>query len=336
MMSVQKENKIQFGLSVPQGWRSGELPLNDEKNPVKQYEFSKTICTLSDDLDFDSIYAYDHLIPHYSDDIEKNIFECFTMLAALAAITKRIKIGQIVLCNSYRHPSLLAKMLSTLDIISNGRIELGIGAGWYKQEYNAYGFDFPSNISRIKQLDEALSIIKSMWTEKNANFEGKYYSIKGAICNPKPIQKPYPVIMVGGSGEKYLLKVVAKHADRYNLFFGSPKEMRRKISILKEFSKSMSGKRNYDDIQYSVVLPCIIGESEEKVNQIITQYKRKDKTIKQYLEYLVDGITIGTPDVVLKGINEYVKIGVTHFILHFIGLNEETLRLFNSKIIRKI
>ncbi|HEY0580323.1 MAG TPA: TIGR03560 family F420-dependent LLM class oxidoreductase [Candidatus Nitrosocosmicus sp.] len=335
MVSVRNKNKLQFGLSIPQGWRSGELPLNNENNPVKQYEFSKTICNLADDLNFDAVYAYDHLIPHYSDDIEKNIFECFTMLTALAAITKKIKIGQIVMCNSYRHPSLLAKMLSTLDIISKGRVELGIGAGWYEQEYHAYGYDFPSNVERIRQLDEALSVIRSLWTEKQAYFEGKYYSLKNAICNPKPLQKPCPVIMVGGSGEKYLLKVVAKHADRYNLFFGSPEKMRRKISILKEYTKSIVGSRNNNDIQYSVVLPCIIGDSEEKVNQILLQYKRKDKTMKQYLEYLVNGIAIGTTDIILKGINEYVKIGVTHFILHFIGLNEGSLRLFNSKIIKK-
>jgi len=120
----------------------------------------------ADTIGFDSIYAYDHFIPFYSDDRNKNIFECFTLLSSLAAITERIKIGQIVTCNSYRNPSLMAKVLSTLDIISNGRVELGIGAGWYEQEYTAYGFDFPSNVSRIKQLDESLSIIKAMWKEK--------------------------------------------------------------------------------------------------------------------------------------------------------------------------
>jgi alkanesulfonate monooxygenase SsuD/methylene tetrahydromethanopterin reductase-like flavin-dependent oxidoreductase (luciferase family) len=335
MVSAKDGNGLQFGLSIPQGWRGGDLPLEEENNPVKQYEFSKTIATLADNLDFNSIYAYDHLIPHHGDDMEKNIFECTTILTSTAAITKRIKIGQIVTCNSYRHPPLLAKMLSTLDVISNGRLELGIGAGWYEQEYMAYGYDFPSNVARIRQLDESLIIIKAMWTEPFSNFQGHYYTIKKAICNPKPIQKPYPTITVGGSGEKCLLKVVAKHADRYNLFFGSTKEMKRKISILKEYCKSGDIK-NRNDIQYSVVLPCIIRESEEEVNQILTQHKRKDKTMKQYKEYLVNGITIGTPDRILKGINEYMEIGVTHFILHFIGLDEVSLRLFNSKIIRQI
>jgi F420-dependent oxidoreductase-like protein len=334
-MLDNNNNNIKFGLTIPQGWRGGDLPLEEENNPIKQYEFSKSISTTADNSNFDSIYGYDHLIPHYKDDIEKNIFECFTLLSITAAITQRIKIGQVVLCNSYRNPSLLAKMLSTLDVISNGRIELGIGAGWYKEEYIAYGYDFASNLTRIKQLDESLKIIKAMWTEKQASFEGKYYTIKEAICNPKPIQKPHPLIMVGGSGEKYLLKVVAKHADRYNLFFGSSDEMKRKISILKEYCNSI-GRDYKEDIQYSVVLPCIIRESQEEVNKVLIQHKRKDKSVEQYIQYLVNGIAIGTPEKILQGIRTYVDIGVKHFVLHFIGLNDAVLRLFDSKVIRRI
>jgi alkanesulfonate monooxygenase SsuD/methylene tetrahydromethanopterin reductase-like flavin-dependent oxidoreductase (luciferase family) len=175
-----------------------------------------------------------------------------------------------------------------------------------------------------------------MWTEKKkASFEGKYYTIKNAICNPKPIQKPHPLIMVGGSGEKYLLKVVAKHADRYNLFFGSPDEMKRKIFLLKEHCNSI-GRDYKEDIQSSVVLPCMIGESQEEVNNALMQHKRKDKSVEQYIQYLVDGITIGTPEKILQGIRTYVDIGVRHFILHFIGLNDAVLRLFDSKVIRRI
>jgi F420-dependent oxidoreductase-like protein len=331
-------DNIKFGLAIPQGWRGGDFPLEEENDPVSQYEFSKSIATTADNLNFNSIYAYDHLIPHYKHDIQKNIFECFTLLSATAAITEKIKIGQIVVCNSYRNPSLLAKMLSTLDIISNGRVELGIGAGWYEQEYLAYGYDFPSDITRIMQLDESISIIKAMWTDNNnkhASFQGKYYRVKDAICNPKPIQKPYPPIMVGGSGERYLLKVVAKHADRYNLFFGSPNEMKGKISLLKEYCNSI-GRDYKKDIQYSVVLPCIIRESEDEVSKVLAQNKRNDKSIEQYTQYLVNGIAIGTPEKIMKGISKYVDIGVRHFILHFIGLNDATLRLFDSKVIRRI
>lgn len=324
---------LQFGLTIPQGWRGGDLPLEQENNPAKQYEFSKSIAMAADNLGFDSLYAYDHLIPHYKDAVEKNIFECFTLLSAIAATTDKIKIGQIVACNSYRNPALLAKMLSTLDVISNGRAELGIGAGWYEQEYIAYGFDFPSNVIRIKQLDESLNIIKAMWTKKRFSFEGNYFKVKDVICNPKPIQNPYPTIMVGGQGEKYMLKVVAKHADRYNLFFGSPQEMKRKISLLKEYCNSIG--RNHNEIQYSVVLPCILIESEEKVNQTLIEYKRKDKTIQEYIQYLVGGITVGTPEKIVKGLNEYVNIGVSHFVIHFIKLDEKILKEFKLKVISK-
>ena len=185
------------------------------------------------------------------------------------------------------------------------------------------------------QLDESISIIKTMWTEKYASFEGKYYKIKDAICNPKPIQKPYPLIMVGGSGEKYLLKVVAKHADRYNIFFGSPDEMKRKISLLKEYCISVG--RNYkEDIRYSVVLPCIIRESEDEINEVLAQNKRQDKTVQEYAQYLVEGVMIGTPEKVLQGFRKYLDIGVRHFVLHFIGLNNAVLRLFDSKVITRI
>ena len=175
-----------------------------------------------------------------------------------------------------------------------------------------------------------------MWTERYASFEGKYYKIKDVICNPKPIQKPYPLIMVGGSGEKYLLKVVAKHANRYNLFFGSPNEMKRKISILKEYCSSF-GRNHEEDIEYSVVLPCIIRESEDEIDDVLAQTKSKDKNVEQYSQYLVDGIMIGIHEKILQGIRKYLDIGVRHFILHFIGLNNDAvLRLFNSKVITKI
>lgn len=336
ILSKEKENnnKLLFGLTIPQGWRGGDLPLEEENDPIKQYEFSKSIAITADNLGFNMLYTYDHFIPHYKDDIEKNIFECFTLLSAIATITTKIKIGQIVLCNSYRNPALLSKMISTLDVISKGRTELGIGAGWYEDEYIAYGYNFPSNTTRIKQLDESLCIIKSMWTEKRTYFDGRYYKINNAICNPKPIQKPRPIIMIGGKGEKYLLKVVAKHADRYNLFFGSPDEMKRKISILKQYCNSIG--RDHNEIQYSVVLPCIIEESEEEIDQILTKYKRNDQTKEQLIQYLVDGITIGTPEKIIKGLDEYIDIGVNHFIIHFKELNDITLKLFYSKVISKI
>ena len=225
-------------------------------------------------------------------------------------------------------------MIATLDIISNGRAEVGLGAGWYQEEYLSYGYEFPSNVTRISQLDESLQIMKKMWKDDKTSFLGNYYKISNAICNPKPIQKPHPVIMIGGSGEQYLLKVVAKHADRYNLFFGSPEKMKRKISILKGCCKDIG--RDPEEIEYSIVLPCLIRESEDEIDRILIKHKRKDKSMKEYMEYLVDGVTIGTPEKIIRGLNEYVNEGVSHFIMHFLNLNVKSLELFQSQVIKKL
>jgi F420-dependent oxidoreductase-like protein len=331
---LQRKNKkdFEFGLTIPQGWRGGDLPLEEENDPIKQYEFSKKIALAAEETRFNSIYAYDHFIPHFRDDVEKNIFECFTLISSIASITHKIKIGQVVTCNSYRNPGLLSKMIATLDIISNGRAEVGLGAGWYQEEYLSYGYEFASHVTRISQLDESLQIMKKMWKENTTSFIGNYYKISNAICNPKPIQKPHPVIMIGGSGEKYLLKVVAKHADRYNLFFGSPEKMKRKISILKGYCKDIG--RDPEEIEYSIVLPCLIRESEDEIDRMLIKHKRKDKSMKEYLQYLVDGITIGTPEKIIKGLNEYVNEGVSHFIMHFLNLNVKSLELFQSQVIK--
>src|ERR671923_969947 len=169
-------SNLKFGFIIPQGWSYDFSLLNknrqendEEDSAVNQYKYSKDIAKVIDKhCSIDSIYTYDHFLPYYAPNNEKNFFECFTLLSAIAAITNRVKVGQLVTCNSYRNPALLAKMLSTLDVISNGRVELGIGAGWYEQEYIAYGYDFQSDISRIKQSDESLSIINAMWIAKEA------------------------------------------------------------------------------------------------------------------------------------------------------------------------
>ena len=168
-------------------------------------------------------------------------------------------------------------MIATLDAITNGRAELGIGAGWYEDEYVAYGYDFPANRIRIEQLDESISIIKQMWKRKYATYLGNHYSIRNAVCNPKPMQKPHPPIMVGGSGEKYLLKVVAKHADLYNLYFGTPEEMTRKINIVKEYCNDVG--RKFSEIEYSVVLPCLIREDQKRFRWTSKRGKRREKQL---------------------------------------------------------
>ncbi len=316
-------SKIAFGIVIPQGWRS-DLPLLPA---AEQFKYSRDIVIAAERYGFDSAYVYDHFIPHYRYPTKGNFFECFTLLSAVSSFTKKLRLGQIVTCNSYRNPALLAKMLSTLDVITKGRIELGIGAGWYEEEYNAYGYPYFPDVVRILQLEESIQIIKKLWTKEMANFRGKYYSINNAICFPKPIQKPHPPIMVGGSGEKYLLKVAAKHADRYNLYFGTPEEMNRKINILKDYNTQNR------KIEYSIVLPCMIVREDKDLKKIIKKIKKEKMTVEQFKKSVAGGLTVGTIDDIINGISKYVNIGVSHFIFHFLILDENVLKKF-SKVMK--
>ena len=317
-------SKIAFGIVIPQGWRN-DLPL---LSAAEQFKYSRDIVIAAERYGFDSAYAYDHFIPHYRYPAKGNFFECFTLLSAVSSFTKKLKLGQIVTCNSYRNPALLAKMVSTLDVITKGRIELGIGAGWYEEEYNAYGYPYFSDVVRILQLEESIQIIKKLWTKEMANFRGKYYSINNAICFPKPVQKPHPTIMVGGSGEKYLLKVVAKHADRYNLYFGTPQEMERKINILKDYNTQNR------KIEYSIVLPCLMVQEYEQMEKIIKKMGRQKLSVAEFKKSIAGGLTVGTLEDIMDGISQYVNIGVNHFIFHFLHLDNSVLKEF-SKVIKK-
>jgi F420-dependent oxidoreductase-like protein len=326
------KRELQFGFTLPQGWRWLDyIPGNTS---VIQYEFSKKMAQVADSLDYHSVYAYDHFIPYFKENLEVNFFECYVLLSAILAVTRRLRIGQTVTCNSYRNPALLAKMISTMDVISNGRTELGIGAGWYEKEFRSYGYDFPSNSDRIRQLDEALCIIRSLWTKGKTTFSGKFYSIEGAVCEPKPIQLPHPKIMVGGSGEKYLLRIVAKHANRYNQAFVSPEDLRRKNSILDDHCASVG--RDHKDIERSVLLRVLIRETEEELTTDINKWKAENESIEQFEKRIDTQLVIGAPDQVISKLDQYVAAGVTHFVIHFVGLNEHTLKLFDSKIIKRM
>ncbi|MEK6833951.1 MAG: TIGR03560 family F420-dependent LLM class oxidoreductase [Thermoproteota archaeon] len=318
---------IQVGLTLPQGWLD-EFPDN---NAYNQFLFSKSVALKAEQLGYDAGYVYDHFIPYYGDKRTLPFFEAYTLLSAIAAITTKLRIGQVVTCNSYRSPSLLAKMASTLDAISNGRLEFGIGAGWFEYEYNSYGYPFDSASARIEQLDESITIIKKMWQKEKSSFKGKHYSIKNAICRPNPIQNPHPPIMVGGSGQK-LIAVAAKHATRYNHPFGTPEILQSKIEMLKIQCKKI--KRNFNDIENSVLLRVLVGKDKDDIKQIITQLKKKNESISEFIMRSKDSIALGTPDEVIEYLQKYVNIGISYFIVNFIGLSNtlEMLSLFSKKV----
>lgn len=318
---------IQVGLTLPQGWLD-EFPDN---NAYNQFLFSKSVALKAEQLGYDAGYVYDHFIPYYGDKRTLPFFEAYTLLSAIASITTKLRVGQVVTCNSYRSPSLLAKMSSTLDAISNGRLEFGIGAGWFEHEYNSYGYQFDSASTRIEQLDESLIIIKKMWQKEKSSFKGKHYSIKNAICSPKPIQNPHPPIMVGGAGQK-LIAVAAKHATRYNHPFGTPEILQSKIEMLKTQCKKT--KRNFHEIENSVLLRVLVGKDKDDIKQIVGQLKKKNESISEFVMRSKDSIALGTPNEVIEYLQKYVNIGISYFIVNFIGLSNslEMLSLFSKKV----
>jgi len=322
---------IQVGLTLPQGWLD-EFPSN---NAYDQFLFSKSVALKAEQLGYNAGYVYDHFIPYYGDKRTLPFFEAYTLLSAIAAITTKLRVGQVVTCNSYRLPSLLAKMSSTLDAISDGRLEFGIGAGWFEHEYRSYGYQFDSASTRIEQLDESLIIIKKMWQKEKSSFKGKHYSIKNAVCSPKPIQKPHPPIMVGGAGQK-LIAVAAKHATRYNHPFGTPEILQSKIEMLKTQCKKIN--RNFEEIENSVLLRVLVGKDKDDIKQIATQLKKKNESISEFIIRSKDSIALGTPDEVIEYLQKYVNIGISYFIVNFIGLSNslEMLSLFSKKVRPKL
>jgi F420-dependent oxidoreductase-like protein len=193
----------------------------------------RQVWRLADDAGFDHVWGFDHLNPIASD-ITGPVFEGWTLLAAMAEVTQRARIGLMVTGNTYRHPALLAKMAVTVDHLSDGRLEFGLGAAWAEAEHTMLGIPFPPTGERIHRMGEALVLIKKLWTEEQSDLDGRFYTLSAAVANPKPVQRPHPPIWIGGSGEKVTLRYVAEHADVWNAGGTDVETARRKSAILDE------------------------------------------------------------------------------------------------------
>jgi F420-dependent oxidoreductase-like protein len=188
-------------------------------------KLSQQLCTLdelratwrlADEAGFDHVWIFDHFNPIGAAPLDGVVWEGWTLLAAMAEVTDRVRIGNMVTGNTYRHPGVLAKIATTVDHLSGGRLEFGLGAGWAEAEHTMLGLEFPSTGERLRRLDEACQVVRKLWTEERADFEGRYYRLTGAMAEPKPLQKPYPPIWIGGGGEQKTLRIVARHADVWN------------------------------------------------------------------------------------------------------------------------
>ena len=336
---------IKFGAVIPQG-RLADLP--SSMNGVEQYALMRKFVKRIEELGFHSGWLFDHLHPIGAAPKGQSLFECWTTLSALSESTKHLRLGQIVTCNSFRYPSVLAKMAACFDVISNGRLEFGIGAGWLEEEYKAYGIPFPKNKERILQLEEAVQVIKKMWTEERTNFKGKYYTVEEAVNYPKPIQKPHPPILIGGGGEKLTLRVVARYGDRCN-FGGTPDEYKHKLEVLRHHC--ISEGRPFENIEKTWHMsPALqpsgrvtIGKDEDEVKQLLKKCwlveRLPGESFDEFVSRVKDKRMAGVPEQIVEKIEEYVELGVTYFILYFnyaMDMKLRPLEIFAKKVIPAI
>jgi F420-dependent oxidoreductase-like protein len=219
---------MKVGVLVPQGW-VGEY---DGWDPRRAWERTVGVARQAEGLGFESIWLFDHFhtVPRPRDEIT---FESFTSLSALAAATSRVRLGHLVICTSYRNPALTAKMISTMDVISGGRMELGIGAGWKRDEWEAYGYGFPSTRERLAILREHLEVITAMLGPGHATYDGERARVRDAINIPKPIQHPRVPITVGGNGPEVTWRLAARYADELNLDGMTPDEVRAAMPVIR-------------------------------------------------------------------------------------------------------
>ena len=262
----------------------------------------------ADAAGYDSLWTFDHFLPIFADPTGPQM-EGWTTLAALAALTKRARVGCLVTGNTYRHPAVLAKIASTVDHISGGRLNFGLGAGWFEYEHQVHGWQFPEIPERLKRFAEALELTVRLWTEEAASFDGKFYTLDGAPHEPKPVQKPHPPIMIGGGGEKVLLKLVAKYAQMWNCP-GGLNLLTHKRDILHGHCETVG--RDPAEIELTSLTRFYVTKDDAAARAFIDQWAgsamlSEEEAAEQFL--------VGSPERCIENAHRYFDAGITHIIL---------------------
>jgi F420-dependent oxidoreductase-like protein len=308
---------LSFGVFAMQGWK---MELSSIGGAAEKWAACVDMAVLAEELGFDSLWVYDHFhnVPRPA---HEAVFECWTTMAALSQRTSRIRLWQMVGCAPYRNPGLLAKITSNIDVMSGGRLDWGIGAGWYENEFKGYGYEFPPAKDRIGMLRETVEIVRSMWTEPETTYDGRYYKLERANCDPKPVQVGGPPVLIGGGGEQLTLRVVARLADRAN-FGGNPDAWAHKCEVLKGHCKDVG--RDYDAIEKTWSPEVFIRSTAAEVSAAGTR-----SLWGEPFESWQEGNLVGTPEQVAEKIQRYVDLGCTSFMPWCSDYpSDETLRLF--------
>jgi F420-dependent oxidoreductase-like protein len=338
---------MKFGLFVPQGWRMDLVGID----PAQHWGVMAGLARRADaNEDWTSIWVYDHFhtVPVPS---EEATHEAWTLMAAFAAVTGRVRLGQMCTCMSYREPTYLAKVAATVDIISEGRLEMGIGAGWYEHEWRAYGYGFPRAGERLKRLEEGVQIFRDMWTKGSATFSGEHYQVDGARCYPLPLQgtsvpgsKANGIPMwIAGGGEKKTLRIAAQYADYTNYAPGNIEEFKHKSDLLAAHCTEVG--RDFDEIVRTTNFNIVIGRNEKEVADRIAATRDRllqagvpeDVTDRQIAE-LRGGQGCGTPEQILERLSAWQKAGMTYLITNFneAAFDTSGIALFEREVLSEL
>jgi F420-dependent oxidoreductase-like protein len=325
---------MRFGLFIPQGWRMDLVGIP----PENHWQVMRDLATYADSGPWDSLWVYDHFhtVPMPTDEATH---EAWTLMAAYAATTERIKIGQMCTAMSYRNPAYLAKVAATTDIISGGRVQMGIGGGWYEHEWRAYGYGFPSAGVRLARLDEGVQIMRDAWRDGRVSFDGKHYQIDGAIVAPKPLQSGGIPLWIAGGGEKVTLKIAAKYAQ-YTNFSAGLEEFARKSEILAGHCRDVG--TDFGAIVRSANVNAILGSSDAEVTERVKRVRDRvagvcgdaaaDATMAMVS---APGNATGTPAEVIESLSALRELGCDYVICYFpeAAYDRSGIELFARKVI---
>lgn len=324
---------MRFGLFIPQGWRLDLVGVE----VADQWRAMLDVAQLAERGPWESVWVFDHFhtvpIP-----TSEATHEAWTLMAALAATTKRIRLGQMCTCIGYRNPMYLAKVAATVDVISGGRTEMGIGAGWYEHEWAAYGYGFPGAGDRLAMLEEGVEIMRQAWQQGVAHFAGEHYQVDGALCHPKPLQQSGIPLWIAGGGEKKTLRIAAKRAS-YTNFDGSPEGFVHKSEILAEHCKDLG--RDFDEIVRSANYNVVIGRNQAEIDDRLGEIENR------FRPFLApDGLTkamsayrnspmVGTPEQIVEKLRAMERLGLAYTIGYFseAATDHSGVELFASEVI---
>lgn len=329
---------MRFGFFVPQGWRHDLVGIE----PAEHWSTMHGLAAHADreGSPWESIWVYDHFhtVPVPSE--TEATHEAWSLMSAFAASTSRVRLGQMCTCMSYRNPAYLAKVAATADLISGGRIEMGIGAGWYEHEWRAYGYGFPDAPARLRMLREGVEIMHQAWTTGRASLDGEFYQVDGAIVQPQPLQPGGIPMWIAGGGEKVTLKIAAKYAS-YTNFFGNPEEFSHKSEVLRGHTDRLG--RDFESIVRSANFNTIIGESDaevarrlEALEARVAPYLGPDATARFMNDYRgPSAIAVGTPDQVVERLLDMKRRGLGYAIHYFpeLAYDRSGLELYEREVV---